>query len=559
MSSTSKAQFKRPGPERGLPEAVDIERLVLGAIQLNGTRFPSVAQQLHPDDFGLEYHREIFKNMLALHTRGEAIDRNTLANQIQKRDPNFGTVNGLGYLADLDTGLPEILNLEGYVAIVKRASVLRKFIRETNSLTQRAMQHEDPSLLLPAGAEVIRKLQAETGQKAEAAPTVPQWPDPIHEDGFHGVAGDLVRLIEPHSESDPAGLLVQLLVSWGSLAGRSGYYPVEDDRHHTNLFCVLVGVTSKGRKGTSWGRIRGVLKAIDEHWVENCLVSGLGSGEALIEVLNNEDHRRLVIESEFARLLAIIAREGTTLSSIFRQCWDHGNADVTVRGKPLHCRNGHLSTIAHVTRDELLRRLSDTDIAGGFGNRFLWVCVRRSKELPFGGDSINIGDIPFRLREATDFARKTGNTRIHFDREARVLWQQVYHDLSEGKPGLFGAIIGRAEGQAVRLALIYALLDCAREIRIEHLRAALAVWNYCEASARYIWGDALGDPVADEVLRALRVSPDGCSRWDLSNLFSRHKPAEDLDRALAILVERGLIRFAREETSGRTVTRYWAL
>jgi len=62
--------------------------------------------------------------------------------------------------------------------------------------------------------------------------------------------------------------------------------------------------------------------------------------------------------------------------------------------------------------------------------------------------------------------------------------------------------VGRAEAQVVRLALIYALLDCAREIRAEHLRAALAIWTYCEASARFIWGDSLGDPTADEILRA---------------------------------------------------------
>jgi hypothetical protein len=63
-----------------------------------------------------------------------------------------------------------------------------------------------------------------------------------------------------------------------------------------------------------------------------------------------------------------------------------------------------------------------------------------------------------------------------------------------------GALTGRAEAQVVRLSLIYCLLDCANEIGKEHLKAALAVWDYCAASVRYIWGDTLGDPTADEML-----------------------------------------------------------
>jgi hypothetical protein len=213
--------------------------------------------------------------------------------------------------------------------------------------------------------------------------------------------------------------------------------------------------------------------------------------------------------------------------------------------------------IAHITKDELLRRLSDVEIANGFGNRILWVCTRRSKELPFGGGSINFGQIPSRLTEATEFARKAGNTRMRFDGAASDLWEEGYHDLSEGKPGLFGAVTGRAEAQVVRLSLLYALLDRAAEIRTEHLRAALAVWRYCEDSARYIWGNLLGDQTADAMLQAIRASVNGLTRLEVYNLFSGHKPALELDRASAVLVERGLIRTQKEESNGRPTLRYF--
>jgi hypothetical protein len=559
MSSTSKPQPTRAAPEQGLPQAIDTERLVLGAIQLNGSLFPSVAQQLQPDDFALEWDREIFGHMQALYARGEAIDRVTLAAQIGKRDPTYGTVGGVSHLASLDNGLPEIVNLDHYVRIVKRPSLLRKFIREFNSLIQRAMRQEDPDMLLPAAAEAIRKLQAESGQKPETPPSVPQWPEPLHQDAFHGVAGDLVRLIEPHTESDPAALLIQVLIGWGSLINRSGYYLAEADRHYTNEYAVIVGISSKARKGTAWGRIKAVLSAIDPDWAEDCQLPGVGSGEALVDSVNKDDKRALVIEGEFARLLAVVSREGSTASANLRTAWDIGTLAINTRQNKVKVTGAHVSMIGHVTRDELLRRLDSTETANGFGNRILWVCARRSKKLPHGGGAIDFDDVIQRLQQATQFARRMGNTRVKFDADAAHLWESVYEELSEGQPGILGSMTSRAEAHTVRLALIYALLDGAEQIRAVHLRAGLAVWVRSAASARFIWGDAIGDPTADEILRALRVAGEnGLTRWDLTNHLGRNKPAPELDRAIGVLAELGLIRWEKEESGGRPSTRYWA-
>jgi hypothetical protein len=152
-----------------------------------------------------------------------------------------------------------------------------------------------------------------------------------------------------------------------------------------------------------------------------------------------------------------------------------------------------------------------------------------------------------------------GNTRINFDQAARDLWVHVYDDLSAGTPGLLGSITGRGEAHVVRLAVIYALLEGASEIGVAHLRAGLAVWNYCFESARYIWGDALGDPMADEILRVLKASPDGLTRWDINNHFHRNKSGAEIDRALGVLKELGRIRAQQTESGGRPTTRYVAL
>jgi hypothetical protein len=127
------------------------------------------------------------------------------------------------------------------------------------------------------------------------------------------------------------------------------------------------------------------------------------------------------------------------------------------------------------------------------------------------------------------------------------LWDELYPDLSEGKPGLLGACISRAEAQVRRLATIYAVLDRSQEVRCAHLLAGLAVWQYSEESARLIFGDY----VEDEILESLRaVFPDGLSRTQISGLFSNNKPARRLAAVLRNLEGRGKIRREKQEREG---------
>jgi hypothetical protein len=146
-------------------------------------------------------------------------------------------------------------------------------------------------------------------------------------------------------------------------------------------------------------------------------------------------------------------------------------------------------------------------------------------------------------------ARATG--QLGRDDAAQELWRQVYPKLSEGQPGLLGAVTSRAEAQVMRIALIYALLDGDVAITRQHLMAALAVWDYCEASARYIFGSRLGDPVADEIRDLLNRNPRGLTRTELSGHFARNRSAVEISRALMMLADSGLARKKDQNTGGR--------
>ena len=411
------------------------------------------------------------------------------------------------------------------------------------------------------------------------------YPELLGPAAFYGLAGEIVRRIEPHTEADPAALLFQLLAAFGNLIGHEHYIVADGTRHYLNLFGVLVGQSSKGRKGTSWNHIANVMERVESEWRQDRISFGLSSGEGLIwavrdpieetrpireknrftgeyetYIANNgeDDKRLLVIESEFANVLKVMAREGNTLSPVIRCAWDSGDLRTMVKNSPAKATKAHISIVGHITRDELRRLLTQTESANGFANRFCWLAVKRSKCLPDGGaiHTVNFEDLIAELHSAVDFAKDF--VEIVRDPEAKKLWRDTYPDLSEGKPGMLGAITGRAEAQVMRLSAIYALLDKACLIRAEHHRAAMALWNYSERSSRWIFGTSTGDRNADKILVALRHAPNGMTKTEISvEVFNKHSSSADIDEALRLLQGLHMATYRVEITGGAPLQRWF--
>jgi hypothetical protein len=286
---------------------------------------------------------------------------------------------------------------------------------------------------------------AGNGASPEPAPGYepPPWPtmDPA---AYHGLPGEVVSAILPHTEADQVALLLQYLASFGSLTGRGRHYQVGFTRHFGNLFGILVGDTSKARKGTSADDIRAVLKACDPGWTSERMRGGLSSGEGLIHCVRDPtwgmrkgaeelvdpgvaDKRFLALEPEFSKPLAVMKREGNTLSQVIRDAWDcRDRLETLTKHSPTKATSACISIVGHITLRELRSKLDETAMANGFANRFLFACVKRSKELPFGG-SLGIETVQ-RLGEATHKAFLAAQIpgRIEMNNEAQVLWREVY-------------------------------------------------------------------------------------------------------------------------------------
>ena len=109
--------------------------------------------------------------------------------------------------------------------------------------------------------------------------------------------------------------------------------------------------------------------------------------------------------------------------------------------------------------------------------------------------------------------------------------------------------------------MLYALADSCDFIRRPHLKAALALWDYSERSAAFVFGESLGDPTADELLRALRATPDGMTRTEIREHFGRNKSSGEIARALGVLARQGLASGEKEKRDGpgRPTERWYAV
>lgn len=375
------------------------------------------------------------------------------------------------------------------------------------------------------------------------------WPklDPT---ALHGLAGDVVRAVEPYTEADPAALLGGYLTAVGSAAGAGPHARVGSASHPARLFVAVVGATARGRKGTAATEVVPVVEHAVDGW-RDCVRGGFGSGEALVEDLAKAaDTRLLVRERELARVLTVAQRETSVLSPVLRGAWDDGTLEVRTR-KATHVAYGaHVSVLADITVEELRRALTATETANGFANRFLFVAARRPHRLPDGEVVPERVVAPLVKRTAERVTGCRGFGVLKRTDAARELWADIYYAIDDEVDGLYGAATARAEAQMLRLQVAYAILDGSRVIDLEHVRAAEAFWNYCDDTARLVFGDRLGDPDADRLLDALRTAGDeGLNREQQDRVFAGHG-RDRLPRARGVLLDRGLAVEERRPTAG---------
>jgi len=388
---------------------------------------------------------------------------------------------------------------------------------------------------------------------------IPEWPT-LNEKALRGFAGDFVSLATCNSEADPTAVLMTFLTRFGVEVGRGKTMAVGDTTHKSILASVVVGSSSKARKGTSAKPVEKLFSFPETlfdvfPWATARSSKGpFSSGEGIIfairdksakwdaktqeEVLVDpgvDDKRLFVLDEEFGGVLANTKREGNTLSMIIRQCWDGGTLDPLTKNNKIRATNGVVGWVSHITLTELNAKLAESESFNGFANRILWCLARRQKlvPIPVAMPRQELEALQTRLLDILRAAEGEGS--ITLSSKAVGAWcARYYADLTKDRPGLAGCTTNRGEAQALRLAMIYCLLDGERVISLDHLESGIAVWEYCRQSANYIFAGRQEDATSQRIIEALNNGP--LKRTELHRLFSNNVNKDKIQTALKELI-----------------------
>jgi replicative DNA helicase len=229
--------------DKGLPANLDAERFVLGSILIRDAAYLRAAPVLQPEDFSLEKHRRIYVRMGELSERGVRIDRVTLADELDKHG-QLQSVDGLAYLVSLDHGLPEIVNLDAYVNIVRDKSTLRKAIFAHRTAIEECLAAADPTPeILNRAERSIAALATETRAVSFRTPM-----EVINE------AGGITSLV--HSDrrgwiETPWPGLNRMLVGRGFMPGQMVVIGARPSRGKTALGCQIADYAASHGTGAA--------------------------------------------------------------------------------------------------------------------------------------------------------------------------------------------------------------------------------------------------------------------------------------------------------------------
>ncbi len=394
---------------------------------------------------------------------------------------------------------------------------------------------------------------------------------PVAHDGcFYGVAGRFAKDACKDSEADPMGVMVHLLTWMGAYFGNQAVLRLGDVDAPPRLMSVTVSTTGGG-KGTSASPVRRqaheylnpLLVSLDSlpiQFKDGPMSTGEGLAWAVRDPSDTTDKetgepvdagvtdkRLMIVEEEFVAVLQAARREGNTISAAIRRFWDSGNFSPVTKSNRVTVTNAHVCFVGHITFEELTKTMQQTEYTNGFANRILWFCIRKPKivAVPKRIPQERMTEYAADFAQAIQFAQRTNN--LELSAESLTLWKTVAKPLATQET----EFAERARGQVLRLACIFALLDCTDSVSPAHLTAALHVWDYCTASIAYIFEREENEEEA-KLLTALRKQ-NGMNKTEISvSVFSKNLKSADLNTLLKGLEAKGKItRESRPNASGK--------
>lgn len=356
---------------------------------------------------------------------------------------------------------------------------------------------------------------------------------------LHGLAGELAKRVADASEVDTSAALVPLLACAGAALDRGVYYQHGQVRHRPTLYAAAITGTPLVPYASCLTAIRWVVRSAERgcgaEVVRDAHIGTLLSSDRTIVAAGptgTAESIPLIAFGDLGTTFAFLARPTNKLAGILRHFWDE---------------IGGLAVVGHLAEMNLLNTLKPQAMLDA-ASYFLWFSVPPPRPAPF---PLQLDD-----SECERFARSLGGCikvaqslrRIAFNTPAQELWTSEYARLLSQRSDAAGLVTSRGSAQVIRLSTIFALLDSSSEIAEPHLRAGLAVWDYCRKSAQTMFGTHTDGHLANRLLDALD-EPHTLSQ--LHGILHNHTSAALLRAALGHLEAAALVERKTISSRGR--------
>ena len=134
------------------PQAVDVEKSVLGAMLMEKEAVPRVLEILDADSFYNPTHKKLFLAMMALFEKGDPVDAVTVIEELRRRGELNPTDDPV-YLTELTMNVTSTANVEYHARIVLEKALMRNLISASAEVATRAFSDTEDALDLLDEAE----------------------------------------------------------------------------------------------------------------------------------------------------------------------------------------------------------------------------------------------------------------------------------------------------------------------------------------------------------------------------------------------------------------------
>ena len=152
------------------PQAIDVEKAVLGAILLERNAILAVQDVLKAESFYLESHQLIFKAVLELSAELGAIDLLTVNQQLQKNG-SLQQVGGVAYISKLTQAIGSAAHIEFHAKIVAQKYVQRQLIAASTNIQKSSFsdEHDVDELINMAEGEIFKIAEGSVKRDVQSA------------------------------------------------------------------------------------------------------------------------------------------------------------------------------------------------------------------------------------------------------------------------------------------------------------------------------------------------------------------------------------------------------